>query len=463
METLMLKKNLCVALLLLTCCSIFARFRVQVIYKNVYYFMEPYETTSYPTKNAKNLYVSRIIDKTQLHRIRLDSTQKSKLESLLFTGDSYTFNKVRLTLVHPATYPGNMGSFKIENLDGDPFAIYFTVADYDSVVLQSYINFYNPRWNTFTEPGNELDYITSAISVRILLDRLSGKIEWKSDLPQVLTVDKMNEIYTQDPDLERTIKEYYWERKNNGGYVLRTNLTSADEVALRNLLDKADFNFSKTMADKERIEAYENFIKQLASYGNSEEIFEKLVQFVSVNITAVEDYDIHSDWIKPYNLLYTRKGDYKSIAFFYYHTFKRLGLNCEAFFTVPLEKKEKQDFTKDISWEEIENELIKHNIDVSTNLNIKKYKYPEFADARLIVAFKYKKSWRYTSGVQWIQTDLQDKTGERITAHYSKNGCYYMKLNEDLSGRIENAQPIIDGVGTKTLQWSVFLDISKEP
>mgnify|MGYP007111750225 CR=1 FL=1 len=38
-----------------------------------------------------------------------------------------------------------------------------------------------------------------------------------------------------------------------------------------------------------------------------------------------------------------------------------------------------------------------------------------------------------------------------------------MKLNEDLSGRIENAQPIIDGVGTKTLQWSVFLDISKEP
>jgi hypothetical protein len=85
------------------------------------------------------------------------------------------------------------------------------------------------------------------------------------------------------------------------------------------------------------------------------------------------------------------------------------------------------------------------------------------ADARLIVAFKYKKSWRYTSGVQWIQTDLQDKTGERITAHYSKNGCYYMKLNEDLSGRIENAQPIIDGVGTKTLQWSVFLDISKEP
>ncbi len=459
----MLKKNLCVALLLLVCCSTFARFRVQVIYKNVYYFMEPYETTSYPTKNARNLYVSRIIDKTQLHRIRLDSTEKSKLESLLFTGDSYTFNNVRLTLVHPATYPGNMGSFKIENLDGDPFAIYFTVADYDSVVLQSYINFYNPRWNSFTEPGNELDYITSAISVRILLDRLSGKIEWKSDLPQVLTVDKMNEIYTQDPDLERTIKEYYWERKNNGGYVLRTNLTSADEVALRNLLDKADFNFSKTMADKERIEAYENFIKQLASYGSEEEIFEKLVQFVSINISAIEDYDIHSDWIKPYNLLYTRKGDYKSIAFFYYNTFKRLGLNCEAFFTVPLEKKEKQDFTKVLSWEEIENELIKHNIDVSTNLNIKKYKYPEFADARLLVAFKSKNSWRYTSGVEWIQTDLHDRTGERITAHYSKNGCYYMKLNEELAGRIENAQPIVDGVGMKTLQWSVFLDISKEP
>ena len=71
--------------------------------------------------------------------------------------------------------------------------------------------------------------------------------------------------------------------------------------------------------------------------------------------------------------------------------------------------------------------------------------------------------YQTASGVQWIQTDLQDKTGERITAHYSKNGCYYMKLNEDLSGRIENAQPIIDGVGTKTLQWSVFLDISKEP
>lgn len=459
----MQKKNLCIILLLLTCSSIFARFRVQVIYKDVYYFMEPYETTSYPTSKSKNLYVSRIIDKTQLHRIRLNSTQKSKLESLLFIGDSYTFNKVRLTLVHPASYPGGLGSFKIENLEDESFAIYFTVADYDSVVLQSYINFYNPRWKTFTEPGTELDYITSAIAVRMLLDRLSGKIEWKSDLPQVLTVDKMNEIYTQDPDLERTIKEYYWERKNNGGYVLRTNLTSADEVALRKLLDRADFSFSKTMANKERIEAYEDFIKQLASYGNAEEIFEKLVQFVSVNISTIEDYDIENDWIKPYNLLYTRKGDYKSIAFFYYHTFKRLGLDSEAFFVVPLEKKEKQDFTKDISWEEVENELIKHNIAVSTNLNIRKYEYPNFTDSRLLVAFKYKNSWRYTSGTQWIETGLKNKTGERTTAHYSKNGCYYMKLNEELAGRIENDLPLIGGTEMRTLQWNVFLDVSKDP
>ena len=458
----MLKKNLCAVLLLLTCCSVFARFRVQVIYKDVYYFMEPYENISYPTKKSRNVYVSRFIDKTQLHRIRLDSIQKSKLESLLFTGDSYTFNNVRLSLVHPARYPGNMGSFKIENLEDEPFAIYFTVADYDSIVLQSYINFYNPRWKTFTEPGTDLDYITSAIAVRVLLDKLSGKIEWKSDLPQVLTVDKMNEIYMQNPDLERTIKEYYWERKNDGGYVLRTNLTSADEVALRKLLDRADFNFSKTLADKERIEAYENFIKQLASYGDAEEIFEKLVQFVSINISAIEEYDIESDWTKPYNLLYVRKGDYKSIAFFYYHTFKRLGLDCEAFFVVPLEKKEKQDFTKDISWEEVENELIKNNIAVSTNLNIKKYKYPKFADARLLVAFKYKDTWSYTGGVEWINTDLKNKTGERTTAHYSKNGCYYMKLNEELAGRIENAQPLMDGFGKKTQQWNVFLDISKD-
>jgi hypothetical protein len=278
----------------------------------------------------------------------------------------------------------------------------------------------------------------------------------------VLTVDKMNEIYMQNPDLERTIKEYYWERKNDGGYVLRTNLTSADEVALRKLLDRADFNFSKTLADKERIEAYENFIKQLASYGDAEEIFEKLVQFVSINISAIEEYDIESDWTKPYNLLYVRKGDYKSIAFFYYHTFKRLGLDCEAFFVVPLEKKEKQDFTKDISWEEVENELIKNNIAVSTNLNIKKYKYPKFADARLLVAFKYKDTWSYTGGVEWINTDLKNKTGERTTAHYSKNGCYYMKLNEELAGRIENAQPLMDGFGKKTQQWNVFLDISKD-
>lgn len=459
----MLKKNLCAVLLLFICCSMFARFRVQVIYKDAYYFMEPYETTSYPTKNSKNFYVSRIIDKTQLHRIRLDSTEKSKLNSLLFTGDSYTFNKVRLTLVYPATYPGNMGSFKIENLEDEPFAIYFTVADYDSIVLQSYINFYNPKWKSFTEAGNELDYITSAIAVRMLLDKLSGKIEWKSDLPQVITVDKMNEIYTQDPDLERTIKEYYWERKNNGGYVLRTNLTSADEAALRKLLDRADFNFSRTLADKERIEAYENFIKQLASYGSAQEIFEKLVQFVSINISAVEDYDIESDWIKPYNLLYTRKGDYKSIAFFYYYTFKRLELNSEAFFVVPLVKKEKQDFAKDISWEEIENELIKHNISVSTNLNIKKYEYPDLSDARLLVAFKYKDFWCYTSGVKWTETRLQDKNADRTAADYSKNGCYYMKLNDELAGRIENDMPIIGGnSGKKTQQWNVFLDISKE-
>lgn len=459
----MLKKNLCAILLLFICCSMFARFRVQVIYKDAYYFLEPYETTSYPTKNSKNLYVSRIIDRTQLHRIRLDSDEMSKLTSLMFTGDNYTFNEVRLTLAYPATYPGGMGVFKIENLEDNPFAIYFTVADYDSIVLRSYINFYSPRWNSFTEAENDLDYITSAIAVRILLDKLSGKIEWKSDLPQVITADKMNEIYTQDPDLERTIKEYYWERKNNGGYVLRTNLTSTDEVALRKLLDKADFNYSRTLADKERIEAYENFIKQLASYGDAREIFEKLVQFVSININAVEDYNIASDWIKPYNLLYTRKGDYKSIAFFYYHTFKRLGLNSEAFFVTPLVKKEKQDFTKDISWEEIENDLIKHNISVSTNLNIKKYEYPDLSDTRLLVAFKYKDYWLYTSGVKWTETYLQDKNADRVTADYSKNGCYYMKLNDELAGRIENDMLIIDGdFGKKSQQWNVFLDISKE-
>ena len=37
-----------------------------------------------------------------------------------------------------------------------------------------------------------------------------------------------------------------------------------------------------------------------------------------------------------------------------------------------------------------------------------------------------------------------------------------MKLNEELAGRIENAQPLMEGFGKKTQQWHVFLDISKD-
>ena len=38
-----------------------------------------------------------------------------------------------------------------------------------------------------------------------------------------------------------------------------------------------------------------------------------------------------------------------------------------------------------------------------------------------------------------------------------------MKLNEELAGRIENDLPLIGGTEMRTLQWNVFLDVSKDP
>lgn len=421
---------------------LFPEFRIQVIYKGLYYHLVPYETKSYP---VRNLYVSRIIDKEQLHRIRLDSISKSKLSSLLYVGDSYAFHDVRLSLISDRVY-------LIEDLTNH-FQIRFSVADYDSVVLQSFLNFYNPRWQTWKDLS-EVDYIASAIAVKVLLDQLSAPPARKNDLPMVISEPEMQGFGEEDPRGAETLRKFYQKSTRKDGYYLKQNLRPDEEALIREALDSFQYSFFNTLNEKKRIEAYAEFIAQLASYGTEEEIFKKVKEFVSINFRVIDDYDIVGDWVNPYDLLYEKKGDYKSIAFFYYYTFKQLGLATQAYFVVPLERRKAED-KRQYSQAEKRTTLLKHGIDPANNLDFRKYEFPDFKKSVLLVSLKQGEHWFYSTGKHWVFSDVTKS--DRTVSHYSKNGCYYSIL-KDTQLIIENI-PIPE----HKLKWELFFDITSDP
>ncbi len=419
-------------------------YKLQVIYNENYYNLGLVDSKSIML--TRPIAVRKIISKDQAHRVRVDSFLQSKLDSLLFVGDSYSFNKVKLSLIQKDVY-------QIEDLEHN-FKLNFNIGLYDSVVLFSFLNFYNPRWNAFRDI-NDMDYIASGIAVKKLLESLSGKLRSMGDLPLIINNKDIKQIEYDYPELVEQFQEFYFQSSEDSNFYLRQDLNTAQEERLRLTLDKIKLKFSlSSFNDKTNIENYTKFVDQLRKYGKPSEIFEKLSNFVNINFRVVDQFAINDKWVNPYDLLHTRVGDYKSIAFFYYYTLKELGLPTEAYFVAPIEKR-KHPENRRLTQQEIHSSLIKNRINPTSNLDVTKYKMPRLDSAVFLVALNLDGYWSYTTGKTWNNTKITRK--ERVCSDYSKNGCYYSVFMDTLLV-VENI-PIYEG----DLRWEVFFDTSFDP
>lgn len=257
----------------------------------------------------------------------------------------------------------------------------------------------------------------------------------------------------------------------------------ASSLAVKSLLKKMTGTISKEVEsiDERKIKnteilaSYEEFINQL-KYLNKEEIFSQLKNYVNLNIRLTGKTGITSEWMHPANLYFYKKGDYKSIAFFYYYTLKRLGFNVAAYIVSDLIKKDK---------DEVENlyklfsKKYKNNEDLAKIQNIESnYKYvdssyilkyqpyekeysrpsnvyfylpPDFKNSIYLVAIEINNKWLYTTGDKWIDANIT--TSDRTCAHYSKNGCFYSYIDKDII--FLNNLPFTE----KDITWKIFYDV----
>ena len=236
---------------------------------------------------------------------------------------------------------------------------------------------------------------------------------------------------------------------------------------------KKDIIENNKIQDSNILNAYENFINKLKYLNNKEEIFYQLKNYVNLNFRLTGKTKITSKWIHPADLYYYKKGDYKSIAFFYYYTLKKLGFNVASYLISELIKKDKDELdelyllfskknknNKDLAMlQNIESKykyvnpasILKHLSYQSKYTKPSKiffYKPPNFETSIFLTAVKIGEKWIYTTGDKWIDEGIY--TPERTCAHYSRNGCYYTYINNDFI--FLNNVPFSE----KDVLWNVF-------
>lgn len=257
----------------------------------------------------------------------------------------------------------------------------------------------------------------------------------------------------------------------------------ASSLAVKNLLKtmigttvKQDGDIKEREIENAEISAsYDEFINQL-KHLNKEEIFTQLNNYVNLNIRLTGKNDITSEWIHPANIYFYKKGDYKSIAFFYYYSLKRIGFNVAAYIVSDLIKKERDELN---NLYELFSKKYKNNSDLFKIQNIEsEYKYvdtsyivkfqpykdkyskpsniylylpPNFKSSIYLVAIEINNKWLYTTGDKWLDAGIS--ASDRTCAHYSKNGCYYAYI--DLDTIFLNNLPFIE----KDVAWKVFYDV----
>ncbi len=193
-------------------------------------------------------------------------------------------------------------------------------------------------------------------------------------------------------------------------------------------------------------EHYRRFLEPLKNRPRSS-IPQFLFTFISINITVTLSSSINSDWTNPIDLYYEKKGDYKSVAFFYYYTLKQLGFDTVAYLVTPLTLRNDEQLLdlyrkSRTAPNEIEGLYARINPDnnvtriISNNRRgnvvfpqIYYYNPPVFNNSTLIVTVKTDDRWIYSTGGRWIDNGILSQ--ERVCADYSPDGCYYSRVRND--------------------------------
>lgn len=395
----MINKRIFIFFIFIAASSIlFSEIQVVFDYKNIRYNLRPIENKEYKIEMFDAV---KEVDQPLKHRIMLSTLEKSKLFSLFYVGDKYEFNSIEIMLVDLNKYQITYKTTGIK--------IIFSIGEYDSIVLHSALNFGEKEID-------KVDKIASSLTIKILLKMLTGIIE-----------------------------------------------------------KKESFKSSININDTKIIEEYNDFLNQLKKLSR-QEIFNYLKNYIDINFQITGKKNIKEDWIHPAKLYFYKSGDYKSFALFYYYTLQKLGFKVRSYFVSDLIRKQKNDLddmyelfskkykdNKDLEDIRIlESEY--HHINSSTNLTsfintfktdkhgqppaVYFYYPPDFDSAAFIVAFELNDRWLYTTGENWIDAGIY--TPERVCDHYTRGGCYYSYIMNDMI--LLNNQPIIED----SIEWDIF-------
>ena len=404
---------------------------------------------------AKPFTALNVIERDQVHKIMLDNMEKSRIMSLAFVGDKYEFNGVELQSV---LYRGDRlllagKQYKITDKT-EQYSVIFSVGDYDTIVLHSYLEFVTGR----KEPVEDIDNKYATIfTVKNMLARITGTIITVYDLPRAFSIGSFeNDLLPKiDNDKDRTffINSY----KNNGrAYILLDTVSIEEQKLLLKIYN--DAYATKGYNAKERMDKLDGFIAELRLL-KEEQIFENLCKYVSLNIRIVDDdYRLTGMWQSPWEVYYSGLSDAKSVCLFYYYVLSRLDFNVKAFFVEDLIYKPSKPvrYGKNANInDEIDEKKQYKNVssEFSQIKQLYEYNPPDIGKAVMLVAVEKNingvKHWEYTTGTKWKKCNSPQ--AQRVCPNFTKGGCYYADVS-DKEYHILHNYPIEDGF----VKWSVF-------
>lgn len=439
---LIMKKILIITYILAVIFSLHSYLKVEILYNNTYYKLKSIDKRSIRIQQLKTY---RFIGKEQMHRIILNTTEKSRLESLLFTGDNYTFNEINLKKIDSYTY-------KITNTITE-ISFEFSIGSYDSIIIHTALNFDNK--NNTESQFNLLDKLASAVAVKDLLDKMKGDIEPRSDIPRFIEHEKFKLLLIEiDNESDKTFLEsMYTLNSTKSHYYLSPYITSIDQNKIRQVLTEADFSFTQHYSENQRKEAYERFVNQLAEL-SQEDAFKHLVNFVNLNIKITNKSSITSKWTHPIDIYYLKEGDYKSVTLFLHHTLISSGFETKAYFINPLMKRD-FDNTNELQNYKGNNKtqlLLKYKyVDTYANINPTVFFPPDHKNSTFITTVKIEDKWLYTTGDRWIDNGI--RSSERCCYDYEDGGCYYSELT-DIDHLLKNIP-----LNSNFFFWKVFFPV----
>lgn len=191
----------------------------------------------------------------------------------------------------------------------------------------------------------------------------------------------------------------------------------------------------------ERNKEYDKLIQKLSNK-SLDDVIHFLKKHIELNFDILPDNQIDSDWVNPVDLYFYRKGNYKSIAFFYYYTLKKLGYNIRSYLVCDLVKRKPEEidivYTKDPR-KRLQLETQYNNV-LNTSDIITKYYHnkppdvffyypPKVKDSIFLITVQDKKKWLYTTGTKWVDAGLFSP--KEACTDYMKGGYYYAYILQD--------------------------------